>query len=109
MIAPESYKKCSEIYIIEETVEVVVEIAGEMQTIRIEALRDLRSGRVCTRAFRQENVTLQPTYPKTGGKYDRKPEEFEIWVDYDLPWTDREEADQALTQALGFLGERCDK
>ena len=109
MIVQDSYKACSEIYIVEKTVEAVVEIAGEMQMIRIEALRDLRDDHFCTRAFMRETVTLQPTFPQTDDKFDRKPEEFQIWVDYDLPWTDREEADQALTQALGFLSQRCNK
>jgi len=109
MIVPTSYEACSEAYIIEKSVEVVAEIGGKEQTLRIEALRDLRDGHYCTRAYRQEHVTLQPTYPKTFEKYDRSPEEFRIWVDYDLPWTHREDADGALSQALGFLSERCNK
>jgi len=109
MIAPASYEACSEAYIVEKTVEVVAKIGGEMQTIRIEALHDLRDGYYSTRAYRQEHVTLQPTYPRTGGKYDRSPEEFRVWVRYDLPWTHHDEAEGALSQALRFLGERCDK
>ncbi len=27
------------------------------------------------------------------------------WVEYDLPWTSRPDADSALAQALGFLSE----
>ena len=109
MIAPASYEACSEAYIVEKTVEVVAKIRGEMQTIRIEALRDLRDGHYSTRAYRQEHVTLQPTYPRTGGKYDRSPEEFRVWVGYDLPGTQDYEAEGALSQALRFLGERCNK
>jgi len=109
MIAPGSYADCSEAYIIETSVEVVAEIGGESQTIRIEALCDLRDGHYCTRAYRQEHVVLQPAYPQTGEKYDRAPEVFRVWVDYNLPWTHREDADGALSQALGFLSERCDR
>jgi len=109
MIVPTTYEACSEAYIIEKTVEVVAEIGSEILTIRIEALRDLRDGHFCTRAYRQENVTLQPTYPQTHGKYDRSPDDFTVWVAYDLPWTHREDADGALSQALGFLSQRCSK
>jgi len=109
MIAEINYQSCSEAYIVEKTVEIVAEIAEENQTIRIEALRDLRSGRYCTRAYRQEHVTLQPTHPITGGKHDRPLTRFRVWVDYSLPWIDREDADGALSQALSFLNERCNK
>lgn len=109
MIIQASYEACNEAYIVEKTVEVVAENGGESQTIRIEALRDLRDGHYSTRAYRQEHVTLQPTYPQTGGEYDQLPKEFRVWVDYDLPWTHRDDADGALSQALGFLSERCNK
>ena len=51
----------------------------------------------------QESVTVQPTYPQTGNSYDRPPENFRVWVDYQLPWVHRDTADEALSQALGFL------
>ncbi len=98
---------CNEFYVVEKTVEVVVQISGESQTIRIEALQSLLQGKYSTRAYIQEHVTVQPTYPKTGGKFDREPESMRVWADYDLPWTNRESADDALNQALGFLSERC--
>ena len=106
MLSPSSYEFCSEIYVVEKAVEVVAQIAGEVQTIRIEVLQDLRDGHYCTRAYSNEHVTLQPSYPQTGESHDRPPEAFQVWVDYDLPWTHCESADQALSQALSFLGER---
>jgi len=109
MIAPASYEAFKHAYIVEKTVDVEAEIRGESQMIRIEALRHFRDGHYSTRAYRQEHVTLQPTYPQSGGKNDRLPEDYRIWVDYDLPWTHHEDADSALSQALGFLSERCDK
>jgi hypothetical protein len=98
---------CVEFYVVEKTVEVVVQISGKSQTIRIEALQSLPQGKYSTRAHIQENVTVQPTYPQTGSKFDHKPKDVCIWVNYNLPWTDREGADEALNQALGFLKERC--
>jgi hypothetical protein len=109
MIVQSSYDACSEAYIIEKTVEVVAKIGEENEMIRIEALRDLRDGHYSTRAYRREHVTLQPTHLQTGGKYDRSPEVFKVWVNFDLPWVHREDADGALSQALGFLSERCNK
>lgn len=107
MITRTNIDFCSEFYVVEKTVEVVVQILGESQTIRIEALQSLPQGKYSTRAYIQEHVTVQPTYPQTGSKFDRKPESVRVWVDYDLPWTNRESADEALHQALGFLSERC--
>lgn len=107
MINNSNIEFCDEFYVIEKTVEVVVQISGESQAIRIEALQSLPQRKYSTRAYIQEHLTVQPTYPQTGSKFDRKLENVRIWVDYDLPWTDRESADEALYQALGFLKERC--
>ena len=107
MITGSNIEFCDEFYVVEKSIEVVVKIAGEPQTIRIEALKSLPQAKYCTRAYIQEYVTLQPTFPQTGEKFDRKLEDMCIWVDYSLPWTDRESADDALNQALGFLRERC--
>jgi hypothetical protein len=98
---------CDEFYVVEKTVEVVAQILDEPKAIRIEALRSVPQGKYSTRAYIQECLTVQPTYPQTGSNFDRKPEDVRIWVDYDLPWTDGESADEALNQALSFLKERC--
>ena len=98
---------CSEFYTIEKSIEVVVTIQGEADRIRIDALRDAKTGDYCTKAYIETHLTLQPTYPQTGGSFDRNPEDVRVWVDYDLPWTNRDSADAALGQALGFLKERC--
>lgn len=108
MINQDHYGFADEFYIIEKTVEIVVQIAGEAKTIRIEALHRPASGNYHTRAYIQEYIRIQPTYPQTKGKFDRSPEDKQLWVDYDLPWTDRETADDAIIQALGFLRLHCD-
>ena len=110
MINSSNIDFCKEFYVVEKVVEVVVQISGEPQTIRIEAIRSLPQGKYSTRAHIQENVTVQPTYPQTGSKFDHKLKDVCIWVNYDLPWTNRDGADGAdgaLNQALGFLKERC--
>ncbi len=106
MIPKRNYDFCSEAYIVEKTIEVVVNIADETRTIRIEALSDLNDGHYCTRSYIKENYTIQPTYPQTHGQYDKQPEESTVWIRYDLPWTNCKTADEALSQALGFLRER---
>ncbi|MEE9250824.1 MAG: hypothetical protein V3U93_06825 [Alphaproteobacteria bacterium] len=100
---------CSEFYTVEKSIEVVVKLRDGDTRIKIDALKDERAGKFSTKEYREELVTLQPTCPQTGGSYDRQPEDFRIWVDYDLPWTNRDTADAALEQALGFLKERCSK
>lgn len=106
MLERNQHAFASEFYVIEKTIEVVVNIKGENETIKIEAHHDLADGSYKTRAFIQENLTLQPTYPQVGGKFGNKPDDFRVYVDYDLPWTHRDSADEALQQALGFLRER---
>jgi hypothetical protein len=109
MLDPSRYGFCSEFYVVEKAVEVVVEIAGTPETIRIEAHKRGNAQGYCTRSFIQRDITVQPTYPQENGCFSRKPESITVWVTYDLPWTDRETADAALAQALSFLGERCGK
>ena len=112
MLNPAAYDFASEFYIVEKTIEVVVSIRGESQSIRIEALNNPDSdppSRYSTRAYIREDMTVQPTYPQSGGgQFDRKPTSVSVWVSYDLPWTSRDTADAALSQALGFLGDRAD-
>ena len=103
----ESHDFCSEFYTVEKSIEVVVTIQGQSQRIRIDALRDETTGRCCTKAYIEEHLSLQPTYPQTNGKFGRSPTGFRLWVDYDLPWTNRDSADEALGQALSFLREHC--
>lgn len=109
MLDPSLYVFCSEFHIVEKAVEVVVNIAGESNTIRIEAHKQNSPGGYCTRSYIQRDITVQPTYPLENGRHTRKPESITVWAIYNLPWTDGDSADAALTQALGFLGERCVK
>jgi len=107
MIPPSSYESCSEAYVIEKTVEVVIRIGEQSQTVRIEALHNLRNGHFSTRAYIEEDVTVQPTYPQTNGNCDSPPKSYGVWVHYDLPWTDGDSADGVLSEALDFLSDRC--
>jgi hypothetical protein len=109
MLRPAQYQFCNEFYFVEKSIEVVVTLkaTGEPHRIRIDALYSPDSTiKYSTSSYIEEDVTVQPTYPQTDGKFDRKPERFRIWTAYDLPWTDRNSADDVLAQALGFLEER---
>lgn len=107
MLDQANYNFCSEFYEVERAVEVVVEIAGEPRTIRIEAHRQGNS--YCTRALVERDITVQPTYPQEHGEFVRKQESITVWATYDLPWTHGDTAEEAITQALRFLSERCSK
>lgn len=100
---------CSEFYTIEKTIEVVVTIGGKSETIKIDALSQGTTGKYITRAYREEHITVQPTYPQSGGSFDRALQDYRVWVYYDLPRTDCDSADSALNQALVFLEQRCSK
>lgn len=111
MINDSVLEKCTEVYEIEKTIEVVVTLKSshEPRHVRIEALRDLsNNNKYSTTAYVRENILVQPTYPRSNGNFDRKHSEMEIWIDYDLPCTDGDSADAVLTRALGFLRERCE-
>jgi hypothetical protein len=111
MMDPKLYPFCSEFYIVEKAVEVVVTLKGssEQRRIRIDALHTPgpTTTPYSTKAYIEEDVTVQPTYPQTVGNFDQAPRSVSIWIDYELPWTSRSTADDAIAQALGFLKERC--
>ena len=93
----------NEFYLIEKTVEIVV---GH-DCFRIEVLRDDSANKpFSTRAYQKDHIVAQPAYPWANGSYQRKPETFDIWKSIDIGWTQQSTADGALSQALGFLGER---
>lgn len=105
MIQPSAYKNCSEFYEVAKTVEFVMPYGGKDTQFRIEALHDLQSGRYSTRVLYQVDFHLQPSYPVVSGKFTSKSGDFPLWVPVpNAAWTDRDTADDAITQALGFLG-----
>ncbi len=108
MLDATRYPFCSEFYIVEKSIEVVVEIQGTTRRIRIDALHDLMSPDVFkTAAYIEERITVQPTFPQTDEEFDREPESFTVWVSYDLPWVQTNSAEGALARALAFLSERA--
>jgi hypothetical protein len=105
MLDPANYPFCSEFYIVEKSIEVVAKINGENRQIRIDALHGPDSTtRYSTASYMKEDITVQP---QTNGDFDRKPESVQVWIAYNLPWTARDSADDALAQALSFLRERA--
>jgi hypothetical protein len=98
MLVPLDYPFCSELHIVEKTIQVLARIAGDDRQIRIEALHNPTSpSAYSTRSYIKERVANA-----TG-------EQPGTWVDYDLPRTSGSSADEVLTKALWFLGERCPK
>jgi hypothetical protein len=108
MLDAKSYPFCDEFYIVEKSIEVEVKLARETRRVRIDALRD-HAGQYSTHAYIKEDITVQPPYPQKDGGNERERKSVSVWIDYDLPWTNRHMADEALSQALGFLRERCPK
>jgi hypothetical protein len=108
MLDKKHYDFCSEFYVVEKSIAVVVKIGDEDQQVRIDALYGPDSTTVySTHAYIKEDIMIQPTYPQTEGEFDRDPESVRVWIDYDLPWTAAGSADEALAQALEFLRARC--
>jgi hypothetical protein len=98
MLVPFDYPFCSELYFVEKTIHVVARIAGDDRQIRIEALHNPTSPiAFSTRSYIHERVT------------NDRGEQSGRWVDYDLPWTSGDSADEVLQKVLWLLGERCPK
>ena len=105
MIRPSMYKNCSEFYEVAKIVEFVMPYGGQDTHIRIEALHDPQSGRYSTRVSYQQEFRLQPSYPVVNGNFGKNPGDFSLWVPFpNAAWTDRDTADAAIEQALGFIG-----
>ena len=103
MFDPKLHDFCSEFFTVEKSIELVLRIRDEERRIRIDALRNAPDGRFSTKAYIEEDLTAQPTYPKTGDSFNRRPENMRVWISFHLPWTNRDSAEEALQQALGFL------
>lgn len=107
MIQSTAYSKCSEFYEVAKIVEFVMPHAGEDTQFRIEVLHDLQSGRFSTSVYYKEHFHLQPSYPVVNGNFSKQTADFQVWVPFpNAAWIDRDTADEAITQALGFLGAR---
>ena len=109
MFNAELHDFCSEFYIVEKSIEVVVRRQEQSKRMRIDALRDEISGDYCTVVYEKEELTVQPTLPQENNQFSRKPENYLVWVAYvDFPWVRADSAEGALHRALLFLKERCD-
>jgi hypothetical protein len=89
----------------------IIEVVMDERRYRIEVLKGYWNPNIpySARAYIEEDVTIQPTYAQSSKGFEEKPRSMRIWVDYHLPWTSRDTADGALTQALGFLSDGAKK
>ena len=100
------YKFCSEFYVVEKTIIVVVKMRGVGRHIKIEALLS-NSGEYSARSYIEEHITVQSSYPAEAGQ-KLESQSMSVWASFDLPWVDAQKtADLALDRALLFLSERC--
>ncbi|MFG1465968.1 hypothetical protein V5F77_24120 [Xanthobacter sp. DSM 24535] len=99
-----------EFYVIEKTVELVFQMRGESETVRIEALRGAPAGGYSIRARILRHFVLQPSFPLENGIRRDPPGDYEVWVPLApaLPWVDEATADEAIERALGWLKQYAD-
>ena len=102
MLDANKFDYVSEIYTVEKTIEIEAQVHGVSERIRIHALsRDFDSRvRYSTTAEIEVPVTIHPCYGPDGSEDTAAPREANVWVDYDIPWTDGETADDVLNQAM---------
>jgi hypothetical protein len=112
MLHIDRFRKLHEVYEVEKEVEVVVSLAGESTAIRIVALKSGHTGKYLTRAYRSQIIHLstsaKPDDAGAGELASLSGASIKVWVEYALPWTDGESADDVLEMALTFLEARCD-
>ena len=98
------HSHCIEYSVVEKTIIIYTEIYGENRHVKIEALHDLKNNNYFTRGYYEKTFTLQPSENYENGKYLDKAESYKTWVTFDdLPWTNRQTADEAIKQALSLL------
>ena len=100
------YNAFNEVYEVVKTVEVV---GYDRKIRRVEVLKcysNTKTPYIVNYLIRDE-ATVQPTYPKSGGKFERQPESVEIWHRTSEPWVVAQTAEEALAQALHWLAERA--
>jgi hypothetical protein len=102
MLNPTQFKFCSEFYIVEKTIIVVVELEGQLRHVRLEAVQDSEES-YSVRAYIEETAMVQLAAAEPGEEV-----EATTWRTFGLPDVlTADTADQALRQALSYLGERC--
>ena len=100
------YDAYNEVYEVVKTVEVV---GYDRNFYRIEVLKCYSNPNVpfLVNYLTRDEATVQPTYPKTRGKFDRQPESVEVWHLSREPWVVAQTAEDALRQGLNWLAERA--
>lgn len=94
-------------YVLEKTIDVVVHMGEESSTVRLEALLDLNTNKYKTRAYILESILMPQKYPIEGDVSISPVAGHDVWVVMNLPHVNRDTADEALAQALGFLERKC--
>ena len=97
MIDLSRIKTISETYEVEKTVEVVMEVGARTETFRIDALRFVRDGRV---RYTTRVSVLASTELDNGGNANIS---SQVWRGYSAPWTDADDADQAIVHQLALM------
>ena len=100
------YNAFNEVYEVVKTVEVV---GYDRNIYRVEVLKCYSNTSVpfLVNYLTRDEAIVQPTYPQTGGKFDRQPESVEVWHLSREPWVVGQTAEDALKQALHWLAERA--
>jgi hypothetical protein len=98
---PQAFPFCSEFYAIENSVEVVVSMKGTDRRVRIDVLHDLKQGGYRASVYMLRDVTWKVPQPAPLAT-------AQIWTAWiDFPSVQGKTAEEALSRALSFLGERC--
>lgn len=108
MLDPNDYRFCNEFYVVEKSIVVAVELKdGSSATIRIDALHALARNRYLTYSYIFEDVAMQPDHSQAEMRIGAHTEPTRTWIDFELPWTDADTADGAISEALHFLSDMC--
>ena len=102
MLPHKSFRFCSEAYQVVQSVELEVSLRTGDHRVRIDVLQEITSQKYTTKHYVFETMPVSPL-----GQEEKNYNYVQTWVQYDLPWTAGDTADEVLESALSFLQERA--
>ena len=106
---PERHAFCLAFDTVARSVEIEVELNEGQKRLRLDVLRDEKSGACRVAAYAEETVKLERTYPLPEAAFGPSQTDFRVWVAYALPDAKGDSPDAALEAALNVLRDRAAK
>ena len=98
-----TYANLTEIYEVVKTVEIVKDGKTRYRLDVTKCYNDGLSPQYDVSCWRREDFNIQPSYSRSGDKFEKTPEDAELFVRGHMPALNATTAEQALQMAIRFL------